>query len=35
MLISSRRIVHALSYEVILLIIIAITLSYIFQLPME
>ncbi|GAA5556307.1 hypothetical protein Asch01_01009 [Acinetobacter schindleri] len=35
MLISSRRIVHALSYEVILLIIIAIALSYIFQLPME
>ena len=35
MLISSRRIVHALSYEIILLIIIAIALSYIFQMPME
>ncbi len=35
MLISSRRIVHALSYEIILLVIIAIALSYIFQLPME
>ncbi|ATO20272.1 hypothetical protein BS636_11650 [Acinetobacter sp. LoGeW2-3] len=35
MLISSRRIVHALSYEIILLVIIAIALSYIFHMPME
>lgn len=35
MLISKRRIVHALSYETILLVIIAIALSFIFDLPME
>ena len=35
MLISKRRIVHALSYEIILLIIIAIALSFIFDMPME
>ncbi|WOE32351.1 MULTISPECIES: chlorhexidine efflux PACE transporter AceI [unclassified Acinetobacter] len=35
MLISKRRIVHALSYEIILLVIIAIALSYIFAIPME
>jgi uncharacterized membrane protein len=35
MLISKRRIVHALSYEIILLVIIAIALSYIFHVPME
>ncbi|OTG81851.1 hypothetical protein B9T31_15130 [Acinetobacter sp. ANC 4558] len=35
MLISKRRIVHALSYEIILLVIIAIALSYIFDIPME
>lgn len=35
MLISKRRIIHALSYEVILLVIIAIALSYIFEMPME
>ena len=35
MLISKRRIVHALSYETILLVIIAIALSFIFALPME
>lgn len=35
MLISKRRIIHALSYEVILLVIIAIALSYIFDMPME
>ena len=35
MLISKRRIVHALSYEVILLVIIAIALSFIFDVPME
>ena len=35
MLISKRRIVHALSYEIILLVIIAIALSFIFDLPME
>ena len=35
MLISKRRIVHALSYEIILLVIIAIALSFIFKMPME
>ncbi len=35
MLISKRRIVHALSYEIILLVIIAIALSLIFNMPME
>ena len=35
MLLSKRRIIHALSYEVILLVIIAIALSFIFDLPME
>lgn len=35
MLISKRRLVHALSYEIILLIIIAIALSFIFEVPME
>ena len=35
MLISKRRIVHALSYEVILLVIIAIALSFIFDMPMD
>lgn len=35
MWLSKRRIVHALSYEVILLIIIAIVLSMIFELPLE
>ncbi|OTG82968.1 chlorhexidine efflux PACE transporter AceI [Acinetobacter sp. ANC 4648] len=35
MLISKRRIVHALSYEIILLVIIAIALSFIFEVPME
>lgn len=35
MLISKRRIVHALSYEIILLVIIAIALSLIFKMPME
>ena len=35
MLLTKRRIVHALSYEVILLIIIAIVLSFIFDAPME
>ena len=35
MLISKRRIVHALSYEIILLVIIAIALSFIFDMPME
>jgi uncharacterized membrane protein len=35
MLISKRRIIHALSYEIILLVIIAIALSYIFNIPME
>lgn len=34
MVISKRRIIHALSYEVILLIIIAIALSFIFEVPM-
>ena len=35
MLISKRRLVHALSYEIILLIIIAIALSFIFEVPLE
>lgn len=35
MLISKRRIIHALSYEVILLVIIAIALIFIFDVPME
>lgn len=35
MWISKRRIIHALSYEVILLVIIAIALSIIFDMPME
>ncbi|WP_151829927.1 chlorhexidine efflux PACE transporter AceI [Acinetobacter ursingii] len=35
MLISKRRIIHALSYEVILLVIIAIAFSFIFDVPME
>lgn len=35
MLISRRRLVHALSYEVILLVIIAIALSVIFNMPLE
>lgn len=35
MLISKRRWVHALSYEVILLVIIALVLSYVFEMPMQ
>ena len=35
MFFSKRRIIHALSYEIILLIIIALALSFIFQMPME
>ncbi len=35
MLISKRRIIHALSYEIILLVIIAIALSMIFKMPLE
>ncbi|WP_349926668.1 chlorhexidine efflux PACE transporter AceI [Acinetobacter sp. A1-4-2] len=35
MLIFRRRIIHALSYETILLVIIAIALSFIFEMPME
>ena len=35
MLISKRRLVHAMSYEVILLVIIAIALSFIFSMPLE
>ena len=35
MMISKRRIVHALTYEIILLVIIAIALSFIFEMPME
>ena len=35
MFFSRRRIIHALSYEIILLIIIALALSFIFQMPME
>ncbi|WP_445115600.1 chlorhexidine efflux PACE transporter AceI [Acinetobacter sp. WZC-1] len=35
MLISKRRIIHAFSYEIILLIIIAMALSFIFEVPLE
>ena len=35
MLISKRRWIHALSYEVILLVIIALVLSYVFEMPMQ
>lgn len=35
MLISKRRLIHAIVYEVILLVIIAIALSFIFGMPME
>lgn len=35
MLISRRRLIHAISYEVILLVIIAIALSFIFSMPLE
>ena len=35
MMISKRRIVHALSYEIILLVIIALALSFIFEMPLE
>ena len=35
MLISKRRNVHALSYEIILLVIIALALSFIFEMPLE
>ena len=35
MLISKRRWVHALSYEVILLVIIALVLSYMFEMPIQ
>lgn len=35
MLISKRRLIHAISYEGILLVIIAIALSFIFDMPME
>ena len=35
MLISKRRLIHAISYEGILLVIIAIALSFIFNMPME
>ena len=35
MMISKRRVVHALTYEIILLVIIAIALSFIFEVPME
>ncbi|MEJ2898473.1 chlorhexidine efflux PACE transporter AceI [Acinetobacter sp. NS-4] len=35
MLISKRRMIHALSYETILLVIIAIALSFIFEMPMQ
>lgn len=35
MLISKRRIVHALSYEIILLVIIALALSFFFEMPLE
>ncbi|AOA59902.1 chlorhexidine efflux PACE transporter AceI [Acinetobacter larvae] len=35
MLISKRRIIHALSYEIILLVIIAIALSFIFRVPLD
>lgn len=35
MLISKRRLVHALSYEIILLVIIALVLSFIFEMPLH
>lgn len=35
MFLSKRRIIHALSYEVILLVIIALSLSFIFAVPLE
>ena len=35
MLISKRRWIHALSYEVILLVIIALALSYVLEMPMQ
>lgn len=35
MWLSKRRIVHALSYELILLLMIAVALSFIFNLPLE
>lgn len=35
MLVSKRRIIHALTYEIILLVIIAIALSLIFKMPLE
>ena len=35
MMISKRRIVHALSYEIILLVIIALALSFFFEMPLE
>lgn len=35
MFLSKRRIIHALSYETILLIVIALVLSYFFDLPLE
>lgn len=35
MLISKRRLIHAVSYEGILLIIIAMILSFIFEMPLE
>lgn len=35
MLLSKRRLIHALSYEIILLIIIVIALSFLFEVPME
>ncbi|MCG2608283.1 AceI family chlorhexidine efflux PACE transporter [Acinetobacter sp. SM34] len=35
MLISKRRMIHALTYEIILLVIIAIALSFIFAMPMQ
>lgn len=35
MFFSKRRIIHAISYEIILLVIIAISLSFIFEVPLE
>ncbi|AMW78679.1 hypothetical protein AMD27_07130 [Acinetobacter sp. TGL-Y2] len=35
MFLTKRRIIHALSYEIILLIVIALLLSYFFDLPLE
>lgn len=35
MFLSKRRIIHALTYEVILLVIIAVVLSFVFEAPME